>query len=137
MRLLPAWGLGLLGSWWIARLQRSPESWARAAECTAPEARPLPAAEPVARCPPSSPWDAAPHIFSQRRTVMPCEPSPASHSPPEVTLRGQAETRCSFSPSKTPRQANRPLRHPWLPMCVLLQTALTIQLTTLHRRSHH
>lgn len=45
MRLLPAWGLGLLGSWWIARLQRSPESWARAAECTAPEARPLPAAE--------------------------------------------------------------------------------------------
>lgn len=46
MRLLPAWGLGLLGSWWIARLQRSPESWARAAECTAPEARPLPAARP-------------------------------------------------------------------------------------------
>lgn len=34
MRLLPAWGLGLLGPWWIARLQRSPESWARAAECT-------------------------------------------------------------------------------------------------------
>lgn len=101
-----------------------------------------PPQKPVARCPlPAlaalAPWDAAPHIFSQRRTVMPCEPSPAGHSPPEVTLRGQAETRCSFSPSKTPRQANRPLQHPWLPMCVLLQTALTIQLTALHRHSHH
>jgi hypothetical protein len=100
MRLLPAWGTGLLGPWWIARLQRSPESWARAAECTG-------SAYTASRG--SPPWDAVPHIFRQRRTVMPCEPSPAGHSPPKVSLRGQAETRCSFSPSKTLRQANRPL----------------------------
>ena len=99
MRLLPAWGTGLLGSWWIARLQRSPEGWARAAECPA---RILPVA--------------GIRLGTPRRTfsgsvalLMPREPSPAGHSPPKVTLRGQAETRCSFSPSKTPRQANRPL----------------------------